>query len=220
VTPFFESSLSVVGLNSSHSQFKIILPFLQVYVDATLAHDDVNITSPVDTAFVLFGHQVYESSPQALSGVYGSNYMTSPLISYDFSGRSVSNAGDVNGDGYDDLIIGVPYASRCYVMFGTERGFVNMTEGFTIFGAQSNDLTGWSVSGAGDVNGDNITDIVIGVPYGSYGARSCCGAVYAIYGRKTYHQNIKLDEFDSIDGRVVFGSKAYDSLGISVSSAG
>jgi hypothetical protein len=57
--------------------------------------------------------------------------------------------GDVNGDGYDDLIIGVPYAARCYVLFGTNQGFVNMTQGFTILGAGSSDMTGWSVSGAG-----------------------------------------------------------------------
>jgi hypothetical protein len=61
----------------------------------------------------------------------------------------VSNAGDVNGDGYDDLIIGVPYAARCYVLFGTVQGFANMTTGFTILGV-SGDLTGWSASKAGD----------------------------------------------------------------------
>ncbi len=47
------------------------------------------------------------------------------------------------------MIIGAPYASICYVLFGTENGFVNMTSGFTILGAGLSDMTGWSVSGAG-----------------------------------------------------------------------
>jgi hypothetical protein len=72
-----------------------------------------------------------------------------PAISYDFSGRSVSVAGDINGDGYNDLIIGVPFDNVCYVMFGTKHGFANMTQGFVILGASDGDLTGWSVSNAG-----------------------------------------------------------------------
>ncbi len=78
--------------------------------------------------------------------------LSAPIVSYDYSGRSVSNAGDINGDGFDDLIIGVPYAGVCYVLFGTSQGFASMTNGFTVFAAQSNDLICWSVSGAGDVN--------------------------------------------------------------------
>ncbi len=70
-------------------------------------------------------------------------------ISYDFTGRSVSNAGDVNGDGYDDLIIGAPFISTCYVLFGNVRGFMNMTDGFMIKGVSLNDLTGLSVNSAG-----------------------------------------------------------------------
>ncbi len=54
----------------------------------------------------------------------------------------------MNSDGHDDLIIGVPGASLCYVLMGTARGWVNMTQGFTVFGGDG-DNTGWSVSGAG-----------------------------------------------------------------------
>jgi hypothetical protein len=70
-------------------------------------------------------------------------------ISFVFSEQSVSNAGDVNGDGYDDLIIGVPGASLCYVLIGTSGGWVNMTQGFTVFGGGGGNA-GWSVSGAGE----------------------------------------------------------------------
>ncbi len=86
----------------------------------------------------------------------------------DFSGRSVSNAGDVNGDGYDDLLIGAyqadgtgntrPGAGDSYVIFGSAAppafidlgtiGTVGGPAGVTIFGVNSNDTSGGSVSGA------------------------------------------------------------------------
>ncbi len=66
------------------------------------------------------------------------------------------------------------------MLFGTKHGFANMTEGFTIFGADSSDLTGWSVSGAGDVNNDTFADIIIGAPNG--GNVTGAGAVHVIYG--------------------------------------
>jgi hypothetical protein len=129
--------------------FKIVLPFLFTTHVAVVSDGFVNVvvsTPKVGTNYVLLGgDDLFGGANIDTSQLHS----MSPAISYDFSGRSVSNAGDVNGDGYDDLIIGVPYAARCYVLFGTKHGFVNMTEGFTVFGVQSSDLTGWSVSGAG-----------------------------------------------------------------------
>ena len=95
----------------------------------------------------------------------------------DRSGWSVSSAGDVNGDGYDDLIIGAPYADAngsmsgsSYVVFGRGSAFaatVNLstldgTNGFRLDGVAASDLSGYSVSSAGDVNGDGYDDLIIG----------------------------------------------------------
>jgi hypothetical protein len=89
----------------------------------------------------------------------------------DALGRSVSSAGDINGDGIDDVIIGATFvnssAGACYVVFGSSSGFnpslnvseLNGSNGFAIYGLEAGDVLGRSVSEAGDVNGDGIDDI-------------------------------------------------------------
>ena len=95
----------------------------------------------------------------------------------DQSGFSVSGAGDVNGDGFDDLIVGARYADpngnsasgASYVVFGKAGGgTVELSDiadnaGFVINGAAgTGDRSGRSVSGAGDINGDGLDDIIVG----------------------------------------------------------
>src|SRR3954454_9561386 len=86
----------------------------------------------------------------------------------DNSGVSVSGAGDVNGDGLADLIVGAPSSGpnggdsgQSYVVFGKADGTaVELSDviaghgGFALNGAAEGDSSGFSVSGAGDVNGD------------------------------------------------------------------
>ena len=96
-------------------------------------------------------------------------------------GWSVS-AGDINGDGYDDIIIGAPEADRMglviagqHMLFlAREAGFSSETielseldgsDGFRINGESAGDWSGYSVSSAGDINGDGYDDIIIGAPW-------------------------------------------------------
>ncbi|MBI4585255.1 MAG: VCBS repeat-containing protein [Planctomycetes bacterium] len=92
------------------------------------------------------------------------------------TGESVAGAGDVNGDGIPDAIVGGSgcdyfcYTVPSYVVFGRADGAPVELEdiakgqgGFAIRGENSGDYSGSSVSGAGDVNGDGIEDIAIGV---------------------------------------------------------
>ena len=109
----------------------------------------------------------------------------------DFSGFSVAGAGDINGDGIDDLTIGAPgsfglYEAGAYVVFGSAAGFAASIDlaslddatGFRLDGIADHDYTGRSVAGAGDVNGDGIDDLVIGAPGATYDA----GESYVVFG--------------------------------------
>jgi hypothetical protein len=138
--------VSVTGAVNNSTQFKIVLPFLFTTPVSGDGLNDIHLSVPnVGINYALLGRSSFSSREVLVSSLP----VSSGPVSLDYTARSVAIAGDVNGDGYDDLIIGVPYASRCYVMFGTVNGFVNITEGFAILGVESSDLLGWSVSGAG-----------------------------------------------------------------------
>jgi hypothetical protein len=138
----------VINSQDATRRFQITLPFLFTSGAYEEPLSDINLTNLTSsgTNYLYLGVAA-EASVKDVN--LKSLYSITRGVSYDFSGRSVSNAGDVNGDGYDDLIIGAPYLSTCFVLFGTKHGFVNMTQGFTILGAKAVDMTGWSVSGAG-----------------------------------------------------------------------
>jgi hypothetical protein len=105
-------------------------------------------------------------------------------------GASVGTAGDVNNDGYDDVIVGAPEYTigiqgqsregRAYVFYGAENG-LSTTPGWIIEGSQSNEHLGTAVGTAGDVNGDNYDDIIVGAPQYSNGETNE-GRVYVFLG--------------------------------------
>lgn len=152
------------------------------------------------------------------------------------SGFSVSSAGDVNGDGFSDLVLGAPYADfngfdsgRSYVVFGRrETSLITLsniaagTGGFPINGESQPGNSGFSVSSAGDVNGDGLADIIVGAPHASPSG-SVAGRSYVIFD-KTSTAGVSLTEVASGSGGfVINGETIYTDLersGYSVSTAG
>jgi hypothetical protein len=101
-------------------------------------------------------------------------------------GYSVGTAGDVNGDGYDDVIVGAHRsdslsvdAGRAYVYFGGPA--MDAVADLVLTGAQSGDQFGYSVGTAGDVNHDGYDDVIVGAILGDVGGASR-GSAYIYYG--------------------------------------
>jgi hypothetical protein len=145
---------------------------------------------------------------------------------YDQLGFSVASAGDFNGDGLDDVIIGAYNSTKgrgaTHVIFGNRVGFSNislsnltLSQGFTIIGANTKDWSGYSVSGGGDVNRDGFDDIVIGAQR----AYSSTGMCYVIFGKSEGLRNINLADLTLSQGFSLVGTGLHQT-GWSVSSAG
>src|SRR4028119_2178649 len=173
-----------------------------------------------------------------LSALNGSNgFAINGIADGDSSGYSVSSAGDVNGDGFDDLIIGaysadpngITYAGQSYVVFGSNSGFsagldlsaLNGSNGFAINGIAANDLSGFSVSSAGDVNGDGIDDLIIGARSADPNGISDAGQSYVVFGSNSgFGAGLDLSTLNGSNGFAINGIAVGDNSGSSVSSAG
>jgi len=144
-------------------------------------------------------------------------------------GSGLSKAGDINGDGIDDIIVGAVNTNQdsgaAYVIYGSREPFKNMTpslgltrsQGFAIFSYRYYERLGETVSGAGDVNGDGIDDVIVGAP--SLDNRK--GAAYVIYGSKNGSDAITSNKnLDASRGFAMYGDIESTELGFSVSGIG
>jgi hypothetical protein len=117
----------------------------------------------------------------------------------------VASAGDLNGDGYDDLIVGTQNADTgggvdsgaSYVVFGKASGFaanldlaqLDGTNGFRLDGAAALDGSGYSVASAGDLNGDGYDDLVVGAPNASPNGTASRRELRGVRGRVRRHRD-------------------------------
>jgi hypothetical protein len=147
--------------------------------------------------------------------------------SSDESGYSVSSAGDVNGDGFEDILIGATgdddggsAAGQTYLILGSSNSWAMDTDlsvvDASFWGETLNDNSAYSISGAGDVNGDGFEDILIGA-YGNDEGGSGAGQTYLIFGKTS---GWAMDTDLSSSNASFLGEDGSDQSGISVSSAG
>ena len=143
----------------------------------------------------------------------------------DLAGGSVSSAGDVNGDGYDDILIGAIYnddgasdAGKVYFFYGSSTGIAsaNLVDADASFtGEGVNEVAGRVLSPAGDVNGDGYDDFLIGVPGNNDGGTNA-GKAYLMYGSSSGVTSVDL----SLADEAYVGEVSTDSAASDLSSMG
>jgi Ca2+-binding RTX toxin-like protein len=183
--------------------------------------------------YVVFGKASNFPADLGLSSLDGTNgFQISSEMAGDFSGFSVSSAGDVNGDGFADLLIGAYRAGpngygsvMSYVVFGRAGGFaanlnlstLDGSNGYKIAGEAEFDFSGRSVSGVGDVNGDGFADLLIGASSADPNGNNYSGASYVLFGFNTGQVDVPGTSGDDLltgngNANILIGGLGNDTL--------
>lgn len=200
---------------------------------------DYNSYSGALKSYIVFGTDAFNSEdpPNVLElDQLGDGGIELTGYSYDYAATSVSGAGDINGDGLPDAIIGDYLrgndygdirVGKAHVVFGS---LVNPEtidldslgdRGFTLFGVEANDQAGFSVAGVGDLNGDGIDDLGVGANYGGGYDNSLAngGEAYVVFGANGLGDDIELGALNG-GGLTIFGPADNANAGHALSTAG
>lgn len=195
-------------------------------------YDDIIIGAPgsngsAGTSYLVFGRAGVMPASVDL-GSLGAQGVVFEGGAGDASGYAVAGAGDVNGDGFGDVLIGAPGANSntgaAYVVFGhasAGASTIDLTaldgsDGFRLDGIAPGDFAGSALAGAGDVNGDGFDDLIIGArgadPHGLVDA----GQAYIVFGAPTFTASVDLGTLTGANGVPLNGAAAGDTAGTSV----
>jgi hypothetical protein len=197
-------------------------------------YDDVVVTayaadsngSNAGAAYVVYGRAGGFGATIDLAGLGGANgFRIIGSAGNAELGFDVSMVGDVDRDGYDDLLVGAPGSNSAYLVFGRggapgtlDVASLNGINGFRMTGAAS-DRTGTAVGG-GDFNGDGYVDLLIGA-YLNDATGANAGATYVVFGGADgFAANLDLTTLDGTNGFVIRGVAPNDRSGDALSSAG
>ncbi len=133
----------------------------------------------------------------------------------DLFGQSVAGAGDVNGDGFADIVVGAPQespsgrmqAGTAGVYHGSLTG-VQIAPSRVIAGLAAGDRSGAWVTGAGDLNGDGFSDIAVSAPNAAPGGRMNAGSVSVFHGSATGVQPTVARLYEGVTAGDEFGDEA------------
>jgi len=189
------------------------------------------------TAYVIFGKA--DGFPETLPTSSLNNGNGIKILGADVEyhlGGSVSNGGDINNDGFNDIVVGASIdasngvfeGGTAYVIYGSSTGFPDEIDtnnfdsslGFKVFGSKVQDQIGEGVMIGGDVNGDQIDDLLISsTRYNSNGFTDN-GAAIIIFGNPAGHSDIDVENLQPGQGfKIIINQNGY-RLGTSISSTG
>jgi hypothetical protein len=139
----------------------------------------------------------------------------------DQAGSSVAIAGDLDGDGFDDLLVGAPghdgggsNAGAAFAVFGPVTGVFDLASAdVALFGEAATDQAGEPVAAAGDVDGDGLQDLLVGAPYGDLGGTDA-GCAYLVLGPATAYSALGSADL------LVVGNAAGDNAGAALAGVG
>jgi hypothetical protein len=167
------------------------------YAGRSIAACDVDGDGVDDALVGVWGEDTTRAEAGAVYIYYSPLSSTLPdamllgAVAGDAAGWSLACAGDVDGDGYEDVLVGAPKndssianSGAVHLVYGPIVGNIDLLHDAdaTLFGEEGGDVAGGTVAGIGDINGDGYDDIMIGSTYNKGSVGTGAGAAYIVFG--------------------------------------